>query len=157
MCAYPVNTKHLYNICTMLGQSRRRWANIVQMLYKCFVFAGYGWSFLWILICILTREGRGALKDYNILYRLRLYCMQNNYHIYTVVWHSVDLNKQNKAQKYNIVEYCDRFIIIRIIMTQILFSNDFIFYYSVYCIISTAAPHTTTNIWVGKYFLDLPQ
>ena len=26
---YPVNTKHLYNICTMLDQSRRRWSNIV--------------------------------------------------------------------------------------------------------------------------------
>ena len=38
--AIPENTKHLYNICTMLGQRRRRWANIVQMLYKCFVIAG---------------------------------------------------------------------------------------------------------------------
>ena len=36
----PVNTKHLWNICTMLDQRRRRWANIVQMLNKCFVFAG---------------------------------------------------------------------------------------------------------------------
>ena len=36
----PVNTKHLYNICTMLDQRRRRWADVVQMLYKCFVFAG---------------------------------------------------------------------------------------------------------------------
>ena len=41
----PVNTKHLYNICTMLGQRRRRWPNVVQMLYKCFVFAGNSsWS-----------------------------------------------------------------------------------------------------------------
>ena len=30
----PVNTKHLYNICTMLDQRRRRWSNVVQMLYK---------------------------------------------------------------------------------------------------------------------------
>ena len=37
----PANTKHLYNICTMFGQRRRRWADVVQMLYKCFVFAGY--------------------------------------------------------------------------------------------------------------------
>ena len=29
--------KHLYNICTMLDL--RRWADVVQMLYKCFVFA----------------------------------------------------------------------------------------------------------------------
>ena len=36
----PVNTNHLYNICTMLDQRRRCWADIVQMLYKCFVFAG---------------------------------------------------------------------------------------------------------------------
>ena len=34
------NTKHLYNICTMLDQRRRRWADAVQMLYKCFLFAG---------------------------------------------------------------------------------------------------------------------
>ena len=36
----PANTKHLYNICTMLDQRRRRWSDVVQMLYKCFVFAG---------------------------------------------------------------------------------------------------------------------
>ena len=34
----PVNTKHLYDICTMLDQ--RRWSDVVQMSYKCFVFAG---------------------------------------------------------------------------------------------------------------------
>ena len=34
------NTKHLYNICTTLDQRRRRWADVVQMLYKCFVSAG---------------------------------------------------------------------------------------------------------------------
>ena len=38
--ADPANTKHLYNICAMLDQRRRRWANIVQMLYTCFVFTG---------------------------------------------------------------------------------------------------------------------
>ena len=36
----PANTKHLYNIRTMLDQRRRRWADVVQMLYKCFVFVG---------------------------------------------------------------------------------------------------------------------
>ena len=37
----PANTKHiiLYNICTMLAQWRIRWSNVVQMLFKCFVFA----------------------------------------------------------------------------------------------------------------------
>ena len=36
----PVNTEHLYSICPMLDQRRRRWADVVQMLCKCFVFAG---------------------------------------------------------------------------------------------------------------------
>ena len=35
-----LGTKHLHNICTMLDKRRRRWANVVQMLYKCFVFPG---------------------------------------------------------------------------------------------------------------------
>ena len=34
----PVNAKHLYDICTMSGQRRRRWCDIVQMLYKCYSF-----------------------------------------------------------------------------------------------------------------------
>ena len=39
---FPVpNTKQLYNICTTAAQRLRRWSNVVQMLYKCFVFAGY--------------------------------------------------------------------------------------------------------------------
>ena len=38
---YPVNTKHLYNVCAMLDQRRRRWADVVQMLYKYFVLAGF--------------------------------------------------------------------------------------------------------------------
>ena len=38
----PVSTTHwyAYNICTTSAQRLRRWANIVQMLYKCFVFTG---------------------------------------------------------------------------------------------------------------------
>ena len=36
----PANTNHLYNICTTSAQRLRRWSNIVQMLYKRFVFAG---------------------------------------------------------------------------------------------------------------------
>ena len=31
------NTKHLHNIVTMLDQRRRRWVDVVQMLYKCFL------------------------------------------------------------------------------------------------------------------------
>ena len=34
------NTKYLYNIYTMLDQRQGRWAEVVQMLYKCFVIAG---------------------------------------------------------------------------------------------------------------------
>ena len=37
---FPANTKQLYSICTMLDQRRRRWPDVVQMLYPCFVFAG---------------------------------------------------------------------------------------------------------------------
>ena len=43
----PVNTKHLYNICTTLAQRLRRWTNIVQMLYKYFVFPGMGYNNYW--------------------------------------------------------------------------------------------------------------
>ena len=32
--------KHLYNIYTTSAQRLQRWANIVQMLYKCFGFTG---------------------------------------------------------------------------------------------------------------------
>ena len=37
----PANTKRLYIICTLLDQRRRRVADVVQMLYKYFVFAGW--------------------------------------------------------------------------------------------------------------------
>ena len=30
----PVNTKHLYNICTMLDQRLRRSADVIQILYN---------------------------------------------------------------------------------------------------------------------------
>ena len=36
----PVNTTHLYNNCTTRAQRLQRWPNIVQMLYRCFVFIG---------------------------------------------------------------------------------------------------------------------
>ena len=42
---YPVNTKHLYSICTVL--------DVVQMLYKCFVFTGAG-------LCPLTLKPLSA-------------------------------------------------------------------------------------------------
>ena len=37
---FPANTNHLYSICTTSAQRLRRWSNIVQLLYKCFVFPG---------------------------------------------------------------------------------------------------------------------
>ena len=40
LCIFPANTKHFHTICTTSSQRLRRWSNIVQMLYKCFVFAG---------------------------------------------------------------------------------------------------------------------
>ena len=33
------NKNILYNICTMPDQRQRRWAEVLQMLYKCSVFA----------------------------------------------------------------------------------------------------------------------
>ena len=50
----PVNTKHLYNICTMLDQRRRRWADVVQMLYKYFVFVGNRQNLTDFLISVRT-------------------------------------------------------------------------------------------------------
>ena len=44
---HPADTKHLCSICTMLDQRRRRWADVVQMLYKCFVFAWYMYANCW--------------------------------------------------------------------------------------------------------------
>ena len=38
----PANTKHLYNICTMLVQRQRRWADVVQMLYDFLCLLGGG-------------------------------------------------------------------------------------------------------------------
>ena len=37
ICVIPANTKHLNNISTTSAQRLRRWSNVPQMLYKCFV------------------------------------------------------------------------------------------------------------------------
>ena len=50
----PVNRKHLYNICTMLDQRRRRWAVVVHMLCKSFVFVGIGLG----MMAALRAQGR---------------------------------------------------------------------------------------------------
>ena len=36
----PANTKRLYTICTTSDQRQSRWADVVHMSYKWFVFAG---------------------------------------------------------------------------------------------------------------------
>ena len=40
MVDIPANTGHLTNAVSMLGQRRRRWANIEKALGECHVFAG---------------------------------------------------------------------------------------------------------------------
>ena len=55
----PVNTKQLYNICTMLDQRQRRWVDVVQMLYKCFVFAGMSRG-----TSIIMRKNLGSISVY---------------------------------------------------------------------------------------------
>ena len=45
----PTNTKYLYNICTLLVQRRRRLANVVQMLYKCF-------GVFWVIVFIFVKS-----------------------------------------------------------------------------------------------------
>ena len=49
----PANTKHLYKICTMLDQRRRRWAGVVQMLYKCFCVC---WEGGYYFYCIFVQS-----------------------------------------------------------------------------------------------------
>ena len=55
-CSKSHLSKHLYNICTMLAQRRRRWADVVQMLYKCLVLA-------WILSYYTTRVIDQLISD----------------------------------------------------------------------------------------------
>ena len=63
----PTNTKHLHDICTMLVQRRRRWAEVVKMLYKCFVFAGkYSHPLAFIRIIIVCYSTTIALYTYII-------------------------------------------------------------------------------------------
>ena len=54
----PVNTKHLYDICTMLDQRRRCWAYVVQMSYKWCVFADVG---------LLLLQIKQSVESYTVL------------------------------------------------------------------------------------------
>ena len=40
MFCIPSKHNFFVKICTVLDQRQRRWAEVAQMLYKCFVFAG---------------------------------------------------------------------------------------------------------------------
>ena len=51
------NIEHLYNMYTTSAQRRRRWADVVYMLYKCFVCTGYGKGFA-------VRHGDRSLSAY---------------------------------------------------------------------------------------------
>ena len=45
----PLNKKHFCSYCTMLAQRRSPvWADVVQMLYRCFVFAGPVHLYVWV-------------------------------------------------------------------------------------------------------------
>ena len=55
----PANTKHLNNICTTSAQRLRRWANIVQLVYKCFALTGwFNAGRAYHVLCWLVEPGR---------------------------------------------------------------------------------------------------
>ena len=77
-----VNTNYLYNIYTMLDkcQWQRRWADVVKMLYKCFVFTG-------------TETPKEKIKMWNIIFiswGIWIYfpdkCCYYHYQIITSKW-----------------------------------------------------------------------
>ena len=76
MVAYvPANTKYLHDICT------RRWADVVQMLYKCFVFAGISELLLLWSVSYTDIESPGDY-DYTIEiipYLWRLQCLEAHF------------------------------------------------------------------------------
>ena len=65
------NTKHLHDICAMLDQQRRRWADVVQMLCKGFVFAG-----LLALVCwVGTNSTLSEIRDVPVCrVKIESYC-----------------------------------------------------------------------------------
>ena len=85
----PANTKHLYNICTMLDQRRRRWADVVQMLCKWFVFPGKDHSTRSLVVSVLGLDSvtmylfcRAKSIDSNCVFeskRLLPFCFAHQY------------------------------------------------------------------------------
>ena len=70
--AGPVNTTHLYSICTMLDQRRRRLADVVLILYKCFVLTGRR---QWKPFCMATRS-KQCYKSPPFLHCIKLQTLQ---------------------------------------------------------------------------------
>ena len=75
-----VNTKHLYNIYTMLNQRRRRWADVVYMFFKCFAFIGEWTPRIFFTLSVLrpisakTKRSRTVRGIQLFWYRLQIYC-----------------------------------------------------------------------------------
>ena len=70
----------------MLDQRRRRWADVVQMLYKCFVFTGISviQSHLTRHRCLSvgpTYADVGTALKQRLLFRVILYCIKSSLHI----------------------------------------------------------------------------
>ena len=70
MGSFQANIKHLYNIYTTSAQRLRRWSNIVQMSYKCFMFAA--WVFL-------DKENNMQSRDNRLFFN---WCLC----VFTVLW-----------------------------------------------------------------------
>ena len=47
----------------MLDQRRRRWADVVQMLYKCFLFAGVGRMIISPLLSLIQNVAYGSILN----------------------------------------------------------------------------------------------
>ena len=63
-CKYPVIAKHFYNICTMPGQRRRRWADIVQILEICLCLLG---NYICLIYhCHIQKSQLGICDDFKL-------------------------------------------------------------------------------------------
>ena len=67
----------------MLDQRRRRWADVVQMLYKCFVFAGTGYLDQDLSEVLFWRQD--VYSDFYVI------SMKIKYRIYRITMFSVEV------------------------------------------------------------------
>ena len=76
----------------MLDQRRRRWADVVQMLYTCFAFTGISviQSHLTKHRCLSvgpTFADMGTVLKQRLIFRVILYCIKSSLHIdRSVTW-----------------------------------------------------------------------